>query len=698
MDGSKSIRQLENELDSIRKKGNKEELIPVLEALVGTYSHTEDVLQSIPYVEELILLFTQAGNKLKTANCYDFLSRVYSFKPDYAKTEESARKSLELYEELGNLEGQSFCYVSLGGAYRNQGRIDEALELLFQAKDLMQKQIKIEKQPKKILLRGYIGVHEQIGILYGILKQQEKSREYTRLALKMAKEQNDVNSIFKALINLGVSYNEEDTEKTLEYYLEALPYVEESGLTHILAIVKNNIGGVYEDREELDQALEYYQEALELIRESEINKNRTFYLKHIGTVYFKQQNFREALKYLKTSLKDALKMNLVQEVEEIYHLLSKVYKAQQNFEKSLMNFEKYSELKDKRLNSEVIEKISNLQKKYEDAKKQLVNTQRKSSLISEVLKKQMSMNLIGRSNAIKEVHELAMKAAQHQDTNVLITGESGTGKEIIAHIIHFASNRKDSMIIPVNCSSIPETLMESEFFGHKKGSFTGALADKTGYLEEADKGTLFLDEIGDMPASLQAKLLRVLESKKIKPIGSSKEMQIDFRLIAATNKDINQLIEDNIFRVDLFYRINTIEIYIPPLRERKSDIEPLVHFFISEYAQALKKPLPKIALDVMEQLENYSFPGNVRELRNMVERAMIMLRTDTLSAECFNLRSAPVLSTQTTGMDITTLEEMEREMILGTLDRTGNNHSKTARILGISYSTLNRKLKQMNQG
>jgi transcriptional regulator with PAS, ATPase and Fis domain len=287
-----------------------------------------------------------------------------------------------------------------------------------------------------------------------------------------------------------------------------------------------------------------------------------------------------------------------------------------------------------------------------------------------------------------------MTAASHKDTNVLVTGESGTGKEIIAHIIHFASVRRDKLFIPVNCSSIPETLIEGEFFGYKKGAFTGAKNDHIGYLEAANEGTLFLDEIADTPLSLQAKLLRVLENKKIKQLGSNKEIQVDFRIIAATNKNVQDLISKNIFRLDLLYRINTVEINIPPLRERTDDIEPLLEHFIIDFAHALNLAIPKISNDLVPFLKNYHFPGNVRELRNMVERAMIMNKKGVLEPELFILAPKMNKEEHTDSFFLQgTLKEIEKKAIFQTLKQTNDNLSATARLLGISYSKIQRKMK-----
>jgi len=344
----------------------------------------------------------------------------------------------------------------------------------------------------------------------------------------------------------------------------------------------------------------------------------------------------------------------------------------------------------------MIEKISGLQKKHEESSKKITELKKHSSLISAALKKAIHMDLIGNSNKIKKVLELTMTAAVHQNTNVLIMGESGTGKEIIANIIHYASIRKDHLIVAVNTGSIPESLAESEFFGHLKGSFTGAISDKTGYLELADKGTLFLDEIADTPASLQATFLRVLENKRIKKLGSKKEMQVDFRIIAATNKNIDELVEKENFRLDLLHRLNTITINIPPLRERPADIKPLLYYFIREFSKTLKKPVPKINAAVIDKLKKYHFPGNVRELKNMVEKALILIKGNILELEHFEIKDIePLEEISVESFKPRTIEDMEKQMILDALKQTNNNRTEAAKILGISFSTLKRKLKKI---
>jgi DNA-binding NtrC family response regulator len=324
---------------------------------------------------------------------------------------------------------------------------------------------------------------------------------------------------------------------------------------------------------------------------------------------------------------------------------------------------------------------------------QLQQVENRSSLISRDLERRTEKNFIGTSKKIKRALDTALRAGEDRDVSVLITGENGTGKEIIARIIHHASARQAEVFHPVNSSAIPDTLIESEFFGHKKGSFTDAKEDKKGVFELAHGGSLFLDEIADMPFGLQAKLLRALEEKKIKRIGSNKEIDVDVRLISATNQDIGQLIEERKFRLDLFHRINTITLTIPPLRERIEDIEPLLVYYVEYFAKRKNKPVPDIDSNVLDHLKSYHFPGNVRELKNMIERASILARNNRLTASDFPISDSEVSgdSVDTPGFN---MHDNEVYLIKDAMQNANYNQKRAAELLGISRDALIRRLRK----
>ncbi|MDY6830625.1 MAG: sigma-54 dependent transcriptional regulator [Thermodesulfobacteriota bacterium] len=310
--------------------------------------------------------------------------------------------------------------------------------------------------------------------------------------------------------------------------------------------------------------------------------------------------------------------------------------------------------------------------------------------------------IIGNSPAMTRLLETVEQAAP-SDASILITGESGTGKELIAGALHFNSARREGPFVKINCAAITETLLESELFGHEKGSFTGADKAKKGRFVQADTGTILLDEIGEMPLSMQAKLLRVLQEKEVTPVGGERTIHVDVRVIASTNKNLHALVEAGTFREDLFFRLNVVNLEVPPLRNRKEDIPELAHHFLMQFSAKNKKQVQGFTPDAMEALLAYSWPGNVRELMNAVERAVVLARSEYLSREDVLLmaerqtpaQAAPLLATGTgPASHGLPLSEVEKDAILRTLEATDNNKSEAARRLGITRKTLQKKLKQ----
>ncbi len=331
--------------------------------------------------------------------------------------------------------------------------------------------------------------------------------------------------------------------------------------------------------------------------------------------------------------------------------------------------------------------------KYLQLHRKLKLIEERNSLISKTLEEKIDRQFIGLSPQILEVFEQAMTAANYPDANVLITGESGTGKENIARIIHYSSLRKDSIFCAVNSSAITETLLESEFFGHKKGSFTGAIADKMGFFEVCNKGTLFLDEIADMPLALQAKILRATEEKVITRVGDTHTIRTDFRVISATNHDIKKRVEKRKFRLDLLHRLNTLHIHIPALRERPEDIKPLLAHFVELYSTRFNKPNIHVSKEVYDLLQQYDFPGNVRELRNMTERAIILCKGSLLGTKDFPVKPNENVPVKEQSASIN-IKGNEIDLIRKALKSSGYNQQKAADTLGIHRDALSRKMKK----
>lgn len=325
---------------------------------------------------------------------------------------------------------------------------------------------------------------------------------------------------------------------------------------------------------------------------------------------------------------------------------------------------------------------------------------KENELLRKEIKKEYSFeNIVSKNEKMIKIFEVIRKVAPYKST-ILITGESGTGKELVARAIHYNSDRSKKLFVPVNCGAIPENLLESELFGHVKGAFTDAIRTKKGLFEEADGGTIFLDEIGELPAQLQVKLLRVLQDGEIRRVGESKSIQIDVRIIAATVKDLVREVNEGRFREDLFYRLNVLHLSIPPLRERKEDIPLLVQHFINKHNQNLGKHIKEIDPKVLAALINYKWSGNVRELENTIERAVVLadgekIELDDLPFEIQNFQDeVPALSLTEEEYSIKKASRMlEMGLIRKALRKTKGNHTQAARLLEISHRALLYKIK-----
>jgi two-component system response regulator PilR (NtrC family) len=329
-------------------------------------------------------------------------------------------------------------------------------------------------------------------------------------------------------------------------------------------------------------------------------------------------------------------------------------------------------------------------------------------ILDDALKKNMHFGMIvGSSPAMQHIYKLIRQVAATK-TNVLITGESGTGKELIAQAIHKESDRKDHPFQVINCGGIPETLMESELFGHKKGSFTGATQDKKGLFENAHKGTVFLDEIGELSMPIQVKLLRAVQEKAFKPVGGNEDISVDIRIISATNKDLEKEVIAGNFREDLFYRLNVIELKVPPLRERKADLRALAQHFLEKYSKEMGKEITKFSSYALDLLNKYDFPGNIRELENLLERSVALSTTniilpDSLALSLHKRRWIEGFKDRRFDLDEvdrgvaldSILEEIERAYLKKALDCSSGNKNKASELLGISFRSLRYRLDKL---
>jgi DNA-binding NtrC family response regulator len=314
--------------------------------------------------------------------------------------------------------------------------------------------------------------------------------------------------------------------------------------------------------------------------------------------------------------------------------------------------------------------------------------------LKEELARPATGSLVFASAAFRQVHDLALQVAR-SDANVVIQGESGTGKELIAGLLHRHSPRQGRRFLSINCAALAETLLESQLFGHVRGAFTGAIVPQKGLLEEADGGTLFLDEVGDMSPAIQAKLLRVIQEREFMPVGDTRSKSVDVRFVAATNKDLATEVRLGRFREDLYFRLNVITLQLPPLRERREDIEPLARHFLARFARRMKREISGFTPEALQLLHGYGWPGNVRELENVMERAVILARGPLIAAEALPVwQSAAPTPPRPVEERLVSLDTVEREHIVHILRKTGHNKSRAARILGIARRTLDRKIEE----
>lgn len=314
-----------------------------------------------------------------------------------------------------------------------------------------------------------------------------------------------------------------------------------------------------------------------------------------------------------------------------------------------------------------------------------------------------SRDIVGESQAMKDIMTFVKRVGASEAATILIEGENGTGKDLIAKTLHYASLRQAEPFIAINCAAIPDTLLESELFGYEKGAFTDARAQKKGLFELADRGTLFLDEIGEIPLMLQAKLLRVLEEQTFRRLGGLKDIQLDVRVVAATNRNLKEAVKEEAFRQDLYFRLNVIHIQIPPLRDRREDVLPLARFFIKHYNEKFRRQIEGLTPEAEQLLLHHDWPGNVREVRNAIERAMILEDSSNITPASLPLSltgttemsapSAPVEAFPEGGVS---LQETEKQLLIRALEKTGGNQTQAARLLRITRDTLRYKMKKFN--
>jgi len=626
---------------------------------------------------------TQSGDfelLLSARSWHQSFLRMYSYF-------DAAQKQNQLIDNL--LKQVPVSHITINTLMRSASlqmglnKLDKAIKYLREA--LLQAQA-LHIPPLQLVIIN------NLATAYCNIKETTKAEELLSQGLQVAEEMAYQRQIILILFNLGnLKLNSGLNAEAIEHYERCSTLLESSpnAAPQMLMDIYNNLSLSYWRVNDKALSISYIDKAIQLAKETSVieyeirmNVNKTVILTAMGNYDEAKQILVQAAKYYK-------KKKLYSDLIETNYTLANLYTLQNDYPNAYKLLESNRELY--RMH------ISQLMAQQAKEDVAMLNTSdlQLADMLQEVpaLEKPLqSYGFIGVSAATKQVLNAALLAAQHPNTNVLISGESGTGKEVIAQIIHHNSLRRNNAFVSVNVASLAAGLIENELFGHDKGAFTGADSPTKGYFLKANKGSFFMDEISEFPYELQSKLLRVLETRKVIALGSNQEVPFDCRIICATNQDIRKMLEANKFRIDLYHRLNTIEIHIPPLRERPEDIGPLVEFYVDYFAKELKTAHPIVDKSMIALLKRYSFPGNVRELKNIIERMFILGGKQIWDSEL--LQRINPYDFHSDVADTPEIETNEEDEIIKALIKCNGKQKAAAKILGMSEATLFRRIQK----
>ena len=648
-----------------------------------------DHTKALEYGKQSLNLAEQSDTCDGLPGRYSNVGFIYESQSDYHNAELYYAMGLNYGLRINSERVKSLAYCGFGRVNAATGNFKAAINYFLEALKLLEDENSEE----------YMTVCSNLGTAYGKLGDYQESLKYFLKFVSDKIKKTSPELYYSSVMNSANCYfNLGDLDKAEQ---NLLIVVNQFNQHHNLQAVTGallSLGRIKTAQGLHSEALAYYRQSQTQIAQTGNKIQAVLADLGMGTIYLKEQKHDLAITALKKGLKLATALQLKSEMIQCNKLLSELYENTGIYDKALKYYKQYQALEMEIKNEQFNLDIKNIKNQYEKkvtsrGSKQIFETH---TLISVELAKLVKTPLIGTSKAMRDVLNKAMLCAENDLAPVLITGESGTGKEIIARIIHYSSARKKAPYIAVNSVAFSDSLVESSFFGSEKGSFTGSIERKQGYFEAAHRGTLFLDEIGDMSLAMQSKLLRVLEEHIINRVGGTKDITIDFRLISATNKNLYELTQQNLFRFDLQNRVNTLEINLPPLRERQEDIPLLVDYFISIYKPQWKPGMRAISIPALQLLCDYPFPGNVRELKNIIQRSILLCNNEILEPDDIVLpesNSKPAAEEFLT-LKTLNLEAWEQHLIQKALAQSGNVQAKAATLLGISPFALNRKLKK----
>ncbi|PKN72423.1 MAG: hypothetical protein CVU50_07590 [Candidatus Cloacimonetes bacterium HGW-Cloacimonetes-3] len=544
----------------------------------------------------------------------------------------------------------------------------------------------------------YTHITFYLGIILMMLKEYPESEEFLGLGIGIAELKGYRPQLASLLLNLGINYvNSGRLPQSIAKYQECYQLLKDCGLANSVNAYKSldNMAWALSRLERLDESIALMRDSLanslktkNRLRENILKVNLANILIETESNPEAEQLLSEAIDYF-GSEKSLLYLTIA------YRCKARMYEARECYQEAFDALEMLDNASRQYFNENFFKQSAKYNARIEKLRSEYMQLKRQYSESKELNKLCLNAELIGEHPSIKKAVKDAFMAAKYPYANVLITGESGTGKEVIARIIHNESNT-GKPLVAVNASAISPNLIESELFGHKKGSYTGASEDRKGKFLMADKGTLLLDEIADMPIDAQVKLLRAIETHSIQPVGSDKEIAVSCRIVSTTNCDIKALIHKSKFRLDLYHRLNKVEIHLPPLRDRLSDLQLLTMHFVKHFSDTFRVPLPQITEEFWRKLESYSFPGNIRELMNIVERIFILKPKPVWNAEQLD---GFLSDTERAGFPGTNmqgnLKQAEFQMIASALEKCGWKQKDTAQMLNMPESTLSRKIKTL---
>ena len=666
------------------------------ELLAKLYSHlnylfwlmdSQDI--ALEYGKKSILKLEECGNDKILPGRYSNVGYIYECLSDYDKAEEYYKKGLQFGLRVNSDQVICLAYCGYGRINLNAGNYTLAINYFQEALTLFPEHDS-----------DYVSVINNLGIAMARMDRNEEAINYFSMFLTEETKKDNLDAFIDLLMNCANCYlalsNFDIAESQL---LEALELAQMAELHSIILRIQVNLGNLEKKRENWLKAIDYYQDSFKSNKDNKDKFHEVMANLGLGFVYLQKNEISRSKEFLTNALKGANILKMVPEIIVANQYLAEICEREAKYFEALQYYKKLNEYQLLDTKEKFALNLRQLKLKYRKKEKQLSKHECNSTvhLISRELASKIKSPLIGVSQLMQKVVEHAMIAAENPDIPVLITGESDTGKEIIAQLIHYASLRKTSPFVVVNSAAFSDSLIDSAFFGSEKGAFTGADTSKKGFFEAADGGSLFLDEIGNMPMMMQAKFLRVIEQKVMHKVGSVKSTLLNFRLISATNKDLYADTETNVFRYDLLNRINNIEIFIPPLKERREDILILIDYFLEYFSQDINRTPPVISKSALEYLINYDYPGNVRELKNIIHRTLMFTKNDLLDTEdiIFSLPKKHIDDPQLeTNFNLKQTEEM---LIIKAMEKCNHVQLHAAKLLCISPFALNRKLKKMSE-